>query len=183
MQTPREGIHGTQIYLRVIAEKDLEMIYQWKNDRELIGMIAASPFPEAEFEVREWYTRNQSDKNQILLGIYGNDETMIKGIARLMYIDWINSNTELGIFIGTHEYRGHGAGTEAVSLLVDYAFNDLRLHRVYLKVGKSNVAAVRSYTKCGFEIEGTLRDHHWLNGKFEDMVMMGITNKLPSLHR
>lgn len=67
-----------------------------------------------------------------------------------------------------------GYGTDAVNTLVGFMFNHLNIHRVYVNVFESNVRAIRSYEKSGFLIEGTLREAHFANGKYENTVVMGL---------
>jgi RimJ/RimL family protein N-acetyltransferase len=91
-----------------------------------------------------------------------------------MFIDHLNSMTELGIYIGDIGMRGKGFGGQAVRELLRWAFVELQLNRVFLKVAASNIAAVKTYKKCGFQEEGLLRQHYCFEGKFEDILIMGI---------
>ena len=78
------------------------------------------------------------------------------------------------IRLGEAEERGHGYGTEAVRLLLDFAFKDLNLHRVYLRVFVTNEAALRVYEKVGFVREGVLREAAYIDGKYVDVAVLGI---------
>jgi RimJ/RimL family protein N-acetyltransferase len=62
-------------------------------------------------------------------------------------------------------------------VLVDYCFHDLNLHKVGLSALASNERAIRSYVKCGFVEEGRLRGEEWTRGRYEDLVVMGITRE------
>jgi RimJ/RimL family protein N-acetyltransferase len=57
---------------------------------------------------------------------------------------------------------------------LDFAFNHMNLHRVYLQVYDFNVRGIRSYEKCGFKKEGALRDARFSRGKYHDTIIMGI---------
>ena len=63
---------------------------------------------------------------------------------------------------------------EAVQLLVNYAFQYRNMNRVWLQVIGNNERAIRAYEASGFEIEGRLRDHIWSNGRYHDIILMGI---------
>ncbi len=65
-------------------------------------------------------------------------------------------------------------GTDAVRLVIEYAFDELGLHRVELHVDEANGRAVRCYEKVGFVREGLLRDHRRVEGKFSNTVQMSI---------
>ena len=137
-------------------------------------MIKAHPLPVAEHEMEEWFKKNQSDKNQILFGIYELGSKELIGSVRLMFIDWISSVAELGIFIGDELARGKGIGKGVTKLILNYAFQVINLHRIYLKVSESNTKAIHLYESCGFIKEGLLREHFWTNGEYESIIMMGI---------
>ena len=80
----------------------------------------------------------------------------------------------MGIIIGEPEQLGKGYGTEALMLLLGYSFDELNLHRVFLRVVDFNQRAIESYLKCGFSKEGRLRDAIFLDGDYHDVVVMSI---------
>ena len=168
------GIIGEKVVLKVIEEKDLDKIFLWKNDYNLSLLIKSHPLPSARYEVEEWFRKNQSDKNQVLLGIYELESKKILGIVRLMFIDWISSTAEFGIFIGNEEDRNKGIGKETIKLALDFSFKDLKFNRIFLKVIESNHKAIEVYKSFGFIKEGLLREHFWCNNKYNDLVIMGL---------
>lgn len=163
-----------QVCLKTIEDQDLEYIYKWKNDWGLAELIKAYPLPIARYEIQEWVKKNHSDKNQIFLGIYLKDYVSIIGVIRLKYIDWISRNAELGIYIGEDKYRGRGLGKEALKLLLKYAFQEINLHKISLTVLEYNANAIKLYKSCGFTQEGLLREQFWVNGKYENVFLMGL---------
>jgi len=171
---PDYGIIGTKTFLKALEEKDLDKVFRWKNNIELSRLVKAHPFPVAKHEMREWYKRNQSDKNQILWGIYEVQKRSLIGIVRLMFIDWISKTAEFGIYIGDRTHTGKGIGKEVLKLVLDFSFYDINLHRVHLKVNESNTKAINLYKAYGFRKEGILREHFWLNGKYENIIIMGL---------
>ena len=78
------------------------------------------------------------------------------------------------IVIGDKAYWGRGYGSDAVNVLLDYAFRLRNLRKVYLNVNGNNPRAMRAYAKCGFVEEGRWRKHVWSNGEYVDLVCMGI---------
>ena len=89
-------------------------------------------------------------------------------------IDRQANKGEYGIFIGEDRARGKGLASEVAKLVLRYGFSDLGLHRVYLSVFAYNRAAIRSYERAGFEIEGIARDEFLdeRTGRYEDVVWM-----------
>jgi RimJ/RimL family protein N-acetyltransferase len=69
---------------------------------------------------------------------------------------------------------GQGLGTEATRMMLDYGFGTLNLNRIWLQVFASHVGAQRVYEKAGFRKEGVQRQQHFLEGRYEDGVLMGI---------
>jgi diamine N-acetyltransferase len=80
----------------------------------------------------------------------------------------------LGIFIGEKNQWSQGYGREAIGLLLGYGFNELNLHRIYLRVDASNTQGIRCYIHCGFVEEGRLRDNTYHQGQFEDQLIMSV---------
>jgi RimJ/RimL family protein N-acetyltransferase len=86
-----------------------------------------------------------------VFGIFEN-ETFI-GIGSIIpQTDIHRMNAEIGYWIG-ESYWGKGYGTEAVRQLVRYAFDELKLIRVYASVFESNKASMRVLEKSGFQLE------------------------------
>ena len=72
------------------------------------------------------------------------------------------------------EDRRKGFGTDATRLLLSYAFQDLNLRRVYLHVLSDNHQAIRVYEEVGFKLEGTLKQHCFIGGRYKDLLIMSI---------
>jgi RimJ/RimL family protein N-acetyltransferase len=95
------------------------------------------------------------------------------GSANLFHFDLYAGHAEAGISLAA-EARGRGVGTEAVRQLVEFGFRRRNLRRIHLQAIASNLGALRSYEKAGFVVEGRLREHAWVRGAYEDIVLMGI---------
>lgn len=95
------------------------------------------------------------------------------GSASLFHVDPLARHAEAGISL-VAAARGRGIGTAAISQLVEFGFVRCNLRRVHLQAIASNTAALRAYAKAGFVEEGRLRQHAWVRGAYEDIVLMGI---------
>ena len=80
-----------------------------------------------------------------------------------------------GIMIGDPAYLDRGYGTEASTLLLDYAFAVLGYHKINLDFFEYNARAQAMYEKLGFVLEGRRRENHWSRGRFWDDILMGVT--------
>ena len=95
------------------------------------------------------------------------------GSAVLFGFDRLAQHAEAGIGL-LPEARGRGIGTQAITQLVEFGFVRCNLRRVHLQAIASNAGAVRAYEKAGFVVEGRLREHAWVRGAYEDIVVMGL---------
>lgn len=162
------------VSLSALTEADIQQVQVWKNDIVLARQIVANEQPVSFEEVRDWLTRSTADPGQVLLGIRLSSNDGLIGVARLMFIDMRHKTSEMGLYIGNPEARGQGFGKAAVRALVHYAFIELQLDRVFLKVLSSNHSAIRCYRACGFSEEGVWRDHVVIDGVRQDMTLMGL---------
>ena len=89
-------------------------------------------------------------------------------------IDWKNSVATIGIFIGNKGYLGRGYGTDATKTLVAFLFNQMNINKIRLTCYSFNTRAIESYKKCGFVIEGVLRQKIFKDGKYHDRIAMGL---------
>lgn len=164
---------GEKIYLRPFEHSDLEHLRGWYNDPELRGLICVTePYSAAKAE--QWYENLCKDDNRIWFAIALKENDRVVGECGLlrMFSPW--RTTDLTMIVGEREARGKGYGTEAIRLLLDYAFGYLGFHRVSIGVAGFNDAAIRFYEKNGFKREGIERDGYYYNHRFFDFVMMGI---------
>ncbi len=89
-------------------------------------------------------------------------------------IRWSQGDTFVGISINDREYWGKGYGTDAMRLILRFAFVELNLRRVTVNVFEYNPRAVSSYAKVGFKQEGRLRAYLNRDGRRWDVLYMGI---------
>jgi RimJ/RimL family protein N-acetyltransferase len=98
----------------------------------------------------------------------------IIGESVINEIDWDlrNANFRIGIFHS--EICGKGIGSWATQMTRDFAFEQLKLHRLELDVFSFNPRAEKAYLKAGFKREGILRDALWDGEKYADDILMAI---------
>lgn len=101
------------------------------------------------------------------------DDKLI-GELGLDVVDWSGRDAFVGLGIGEPEYWSKGYGTDAMNVLLRYAFLELNLKRITLSVFEYNPRAIRSYEKAGFRHEGRLRKLLHREGQRWDNLYMGI---------
>jgi RimJ/RimL family protein N-acetyltransferase len=126
--------------------------------------------PLTQSEVEQWYTRLCQEPLQWVIE---HDGRCI-GEARLHSLDQNNRSARyaIGIFDPVHWSRG--LGTEATRLVLQFAFEELKLHRVDLRVLAFNKRAIACYEKCGFVREGVVREGVLIDGDWQSDVLMSI---------
>jgi diamine N-acetyltransferase len=164
---------GERIYLRPLEKDDLPTIRTWSNDPE-IRCLTGEVTPMSMAGADSFYDRVMNDQNRIWFVIALKEDNRIIGETGLLRIFYPWRNTDLSIIIGEKSAWGAGYGSEAMLLMLDYAFGYLGLHRVSIGVVGFNERALRFYEKIGFKREGIQRDGYYFNHEFSDFVMMAI---------
>ncbi|MDQ3751935.1 MAG: GNAT family N-acetyltransferase [Actinomycetota bacterium] len=167
-------LKGNKVLLRPVTEDDLETIWPWDSDIDLVALADDEPPLPRSFEsFREQLKKIMAKPEEVALFAIEADGSLI-GTCSLFHFDVTAHNVELGIFIGDRSYWGRGYGREAIGLLLEYAFRFRNQRKVYLGTFDDNERAIRSYRACGFVEEGRLREHSWVDGRYKDLVHMGI---------
>ena len=167
------ALTGRTIRLTPLRDADVEPLFEWINDRELV--LQSAPFrPVDEAGHRAWFDEVRKRADVAIFAIRPLDGDRLIGTCQLLAIDTRHRTAELQIRIGEEDDRGRGVGTEAVRLLVWHAFRDLDLRRVQLHAFATNQAAIRAYEKAGFRREGVLREGALIDERRLDIVVMGI---------
>jgi UDP-4-amino-4,6-dideoxy-N-acetyl-beta-L-altrosamine N-acetyltransferase len=166
-------LQSARLRLRVLEEKDGNKILVWRNQKEIIDQLFSCVGITAR-QHYDWYEKYVNDDRRLEFIIEIKENSRPIGTAGLNNIDYKNQKAELGIMIGEQDEQGKGYGKEAISILVQYAFNELNLQRIYLKTFYDNERAIELYRKLGFRQEGILRKEIFKNGKFKDVVVMAI---------
>jgi len=163
------------VFLRALEAEDVVRTHRWHNDPALYETLGGT-FRHVSMAVEEEWLRKArlGSSGEVSLAICLREKGTHMGNVYLRDIDWVSRRAELHILIGEGTHRGRGFGEAAVRLLVRHAFRDLGLRRIYLFVLATNAPAIRVYEKCGFVVEGTLREHTLKGGAFRDVLLMGV---------
>ena len=163
------------IYLRLMTYEDTENIVNWRNsDAVRKNFIYQALFTRESHE--NWIRTMVETGKVVQMIICESDTDRPVGSVYIRDIDKTHQKAEYGIFIGEPQARGKGYGTAAAQLMIKYCFEELQLHRLFLRVYAENIQAIRSYEKAGFVKEAHLREDVCIDGKYHDIVLMGILN-------
>lgn len=160
------------IIMRKIGISDLKQIMYWRMLPEVTQFMYTEPQLTLDKQ-RKWFesiTENKTCKYWIIR--YENQDI---GVLGLTDIDLVNRRCNWNWYIGETGYRGKGIAQQVQCNVCDYVFDKLQLNRLYSEVLAFNIRNIKAYEKCGYVVEGILREHVIKNNEFHDVVICGIT--------
>src|SRR5829696_3228705 len=171
---PVVNIRGARVALGPLHRGLLPLIERWDNDFQVADLRGDDPRPHtAESIAAGWEPLLRGEREDwIGFAIYALPELRPIGITNIRDFSNPHGTAEFGIAIGDAPDRGQGFGTEAIRLVLDYAFTVLGVYNVWLDTLAYNVGAIRAYEKAGFHEIGRRRGGRMLAGKRYDVVLM-----------
>lgn len=168
-------IKGSKVLLRQPIESDLADYINVEVNKELIRMYGGDTTnlsPKSMEMAIKFIESIKSNKLEWCVEFEGR----LVGQARLTVSEMDNrARYAVGLF--DPNVWGKGLGTEITQLVLHYAFDELKLHRVDLRVLQYNKRAIKCYQKCGFIQEGVEREGALIEGKYETDVFMSILDR------
>lgn len=164
---------GEKVYFSSMSIDDAEQYVEWLADRSISDNLGNTVNLLSIEQERDWII-NAGAKGDVNFAIIDKETDELIGNCSLMKIDRIHRHAIIGIFIGDESKRGHGYGTDALKLLLKYAFSFQNMHSLHLEVFSFNQRAIQCYEKLGFQKVGTLHEAYFLDGKYYDIIFMEI---------
>ncbi|MGK3953983.1 GNAT family N-acetyltransferase [Microbacterium sp. I2] len=167
--------HHPRVRLRPIERSDLTFLRDLANEPAVRASVVGWDWPLSLAGQERWFD-NGFDSASTRRFIVEDENGLAIGLTGLWDIDWHNRSALTALKLGGRpNVRGRGYGRSAVGAVMDFAFLDVGLHRLHSTIIHSNAASRALYVrKCGWTEEGTLRQHVWRDGRFEDLVQVGI---------
>ena len=164
---------GETICLGPVLNDDVPLLFAWFDDP---GTASASgPYrPQSETRFGQWVQGAAQDPTRVLFVIRKRPDLRLLGHLHISNIETALRSAEIGVGIGRPGDRGQGYGPEALRLAVSFCWRELNLQRVSLTVLGNNPWAQHVYEKAGFEVEGRLRRATYVDGRFHDLIVMGL---------
>ena len=175
VETPVPMLRGELVYLRPAERADIPTFVRWLSDARTTENLALSSPLSIALEER-WFEdlldHHGRDRWHFVICLLADGRPV--GSLDLHEIDYTNGGAGLGIQVGDPADRGQGYGGDAIRVLVDFAFERLRLERVWLDVYDGNPDARRLYERVGFVHEATFRHGVYRAGQHEDVHRLAI---------
>lgn len=155
--------------LRNIADDELELMRAWRNE----PTVRANMYTQHEISCEEhitWWekTKARTDQKYFMYEIVGNPI----GIAAFTGIDIQSKNSTWAFYASPSAPKGTGSKMEF--LMLEHAFDELQLQKLYCEVLAFNTPVIKLHQKFGFNIEGVFRQQYKVNENFVDIYRLGI---------
>jgi diamine N-acetyltransferase len=167
---------GTKIYLRGIELDDLSILAEIENNPgnwQVSGTLI--PFSYSSLKDYVLSARDLPSDKQVRFIICENKTNLPIGFVDLFDFDPIHHRAGIGILIN-EAHRKKGIATEALNLMIDYAFGFLNLHQIWANILQNNHHSIRLFTKSGFELSGTKKEWNLNRGKWIDEGFYQLLN-------
>jgi RimJ/RimL family protein N-acetyltransferase len=167
-------LRGEKVTLRPVERPDLKTLHEFRNDLEVHVLADDDPWLPRPYEAFEKFFEKRLEPTEPEAWFAIEVDGRLIGDCGLWDFDVTGRHANLGISIGERDFWGKGYGRDAVRLLVDYAFRHHNLVKVCLTTTADNERAIRAYEAAGFEREGLLRRQVWSDGRYQDIIAMGV---------
>jgi [ribosomal protein S5]-alanine N-acetyltransferase len=181
--THKSFIEGRRVYLRGVRTSDANEAYcNWMNDPEITQYLESRFYPSSLEKLREYIAEKQDDPHCVFLAIIIRESDEHIGNIKIGPINWFHRTAEVGIIVGKKQYWGQGYASEAITLLAEYAFGTLNLHKLTAGCYEPNHGSAKAFQKSGFVVEGVRPQHFHYKGKYVDGIMLGLLKACATTH-
>lgn len=162
------------VSIRKFEKRDIPNKVKWINDPANNAFLHYD-LPLEIGKTEAWFEKNK-DRTDRYDAVIEVDGTPV-GLIGLLSVDHTNKKAEYYVTLGEREYLGTGVAGRALSMMIEYAFTEMGLNRIYFYTEVDNVAAAKSCERMGFRREGLLKNDLFSKGRFVDRYVYGITKK------
>lgn len=173
----RNILTGNSYKLIPFNKNDLTQDYiNWLNDPIVTKFLEIRHEQQSLSKINDYIDQFYKDYEAYIWGIYTQEDLLI-GTVNLNSINRNHNTAELGLMIGNIDYWGKLASEEAISLVIDFAFNQLNLNKVTGGSYSTNLGMNFTYKKLGFTREGVMRKSFFMDQKYIDGFRWGILSQ------
>jgi len=159
-----------KLKVRRFSEIDISTRVNWINDLR-INENMSFELPATIEKTFVWHNKNINNSSRIDFTVL-NEYTVVS-MGGYTFINETDSNAEFYIMVNPG-MLGQGIGSKVSMWLFNYAFIVMKLNKIYLYTNEDNTHAYRIYEKCGFKLEGVLREHKYKNGYYKNRLFYGL---------
>jgi diamine N-acetyltransferase len=171
-------LKGKHINLRALEPEDLNFLYQIENN-ELFWEVSHTQTPFSKYILRQYLENAHLDiyeSKQLRLLIEEKSTNKQLGMIDLFNFNPQHKRAGIGILIHP-DFQANGFASEALSLLITYAFSHLQLHQLYTNITSDNSKSLSLFRKQHFIKAGVKQDWILSEGKFKDEILFQLINE------
>ncbi len=182
-------LENSVVKLRAPEPEDVDLLYSWENNME-IWKVSNTLTPFSKFLLKKYIENSHLDiweTKELRLIIEAKDQNSLMnvpvGLIDLFDFDPYHSRAGVGILIANKENRRKGYATEALRILIAYAFDFLQLNQLYANISVTNEVSLRLFANLSFERVGVKKAWLKTSKGWEDEVLLQLINPRFQLHR
>lgn len=171
-------LHTKRLWLRSILPGDQQDIFKGLSDPEVVKFYGISyrSFEDTR-EQMKWYDHLEKSKTGKWWSVCQAGSTQMMGTVGIYNINQVHHKCEMGFWL-QKEFWGKGYINEAAGAVINFAFDQLKLHRIEATVETENTASIKTLSKLGFRLEGTQRQCEWKHDRWIDLHQFALLNEL-----
>ena len=167
---------GERVLIRALMPEDGNEAYaHWMNDPGVVEYTESRFTNHTPEDLQSYIRDTRADPLSHMWAICEVGSGDHVGNIKLGPVNIHHHFGDIGLLIGERSAWGHGFATEAISLVCEFAFQQLRLHKVTASMYEENIGSRRAFEKAGFTVEGIRTSQYLLNDHYTGLVMMGRT--------
>lgn len=168
-------LQGELVYLRKFDKEYIDVYWEcFKNSCVESTIFTGTQQVFSKSDLEGFVESIASDHSRVDFLIFTIEKDELVGEVVLNDMSRLNRSANIRVGLFQTQHFGHGYGTEAMVLALNYGFGMLHLHRIDLGVFPFNKRGIHVYEKLGFQREGVQRDAVYFDHRYHDQIIMSI---------
>ncbi|MCF8233824.1 MAG: GNAT family N-acetyltransferase [Bacteroidales bacterium] len=173
-------MESEHLILRAPEPADVELLYRWENDRES-WTYSNTNQPFSRFDLEQYVLNAEKDiasqkQARFMIDQKKDGVRLTIGNIDLFEYDPVHARAGVGVFI-TAESRKQKLASEALEMIISYAFDVLNLHQLFCNIAADNRISIKLFENFNFVLAGKKRDWIRKNNNWQDELMYQLINK------
>ena len=173
-------MRSENLQLRALEPSDVDLLYKWENNAS-IWHLSNTLTPFSRFALEQYVLNADDDiftarQLRLMIDLHKFDPAKTIGCIDMFDFDPANMRAGIGIMI-VEEEREKGYASESLDLIIDYAFNLLRLHQLYANVIAINIPSIELFKKKMFTVVGVKKDWIRMGDTWADEYLLQLINQ------
>jgi len=167
-----------KIYLRPLKEDDINETYvSWFNDPDVVKYLEVGrEGPFTREKGLDYFKEGIEKKSHFIYAVCLKENNQQIGTVKIGPLNNFHKNSDLVVIIGDKSQWGKGYAPDALSLGLKLAFEKYEMRKIYGGIYSGNLGSLKAYTKAGYTIEATQKDHALIDGKIQDLIRIAYFN-------